>query len=82
MFIGSVRSLFSYRRQPIWFKKDLGCAHNIYSATKLIEHFIKGNSTVNLCALDISKAYDTVNHCGLLLKLIDRNVPLCFFKTH
>ena len=62
------------------FKKGFGCGHAIYSATKLIEHFIKGNSTVNLCALDISKAYDTVNHCGLLLKLIDRNVPLCFLK--
>lgn len=62
------------------FKKGLGCAHAIHSATKLMEHLIKGNSTVNLCALDISKAYDTVNHCGLLLKLIDRNVPLCFLE--
>ena len=28
--------------------------------------------------LDFSKAFDTISHCGLFLKLMDRNVPLCF----
>jgi hypothetical protein len=62
------------------FKKRLGCAHAIYSTSKLTEYFINGASTVNLSVLDIFKAYDTVNHCGFSLKLIDRNVPLCFLE--
>ena len=28
--------------------------------------------------LDFSKAFDTISHSGLFLKLMDRNVPLCF----
>ena len=35
-----------------------------------------GNSTVNLCALDMSKAFDKLNHYALFSKLMDRNVHL------
>ena len=31
--------------------------------------------TVNLCALDISKAFDRMNHHGLFVKLLDRRIP-------
>ena len=34
--------------------------------------FIKGGSTVNICSLDLSKAFDKTNHNGLLIKLMDR----------
>ena len=34
------------------------------------------NSTVNLCALDISKAFDRVNHVKLFSKMMDRNIPV------
>jgi len=29
----------------------------------LADHYVKGGSTVNLCALDIAKAFDRVDHC-------------------
>src|SRR5688572_29650750 len=32
-------------------------------------------STINLCALDMSKAFDKVNHFALFNKLMDRQVP-------
>ena len=38
---------------------------------------------VNLCAIDLSKAFGKVNHCALLIKLMQRNIPvnlLCFFE--
>jgi len=36
---------------------------------------VKG-STANLCAIDISKAFDRVNHFALLTKLMKRLIPV------
>ena len=41
----------------------------------VVERFIKGKNTGNLCAIDLSKAFDKVNH-ALLMKLIKRNLPV------
>jgi len=32
--------------------------------------------TVNLCAIDLSKAFDKVNHHALFMKLMKRNIPV------
>jgi len=42
---------------------------------------VADNSTVNICALDISKAFDRVDHFALLQGLIDRNVPRTFIDV-
>jgi len=57
------------------FKKGLGCSHAIYTVRKYVELFNNGGSTVNLCAIDISKAYDKTNHFALFVKLMQRNIP-------
>jgi len=44
------------------FKKGLGCNNSMYYVHNVVEHFTSGVSTVNLCALDLSKAFDNVNH--------------------
>jgi len=36
---------------------------------------IQGGSTVTLCAIDLSKAFDRVNHYALFSKLMKRFVP-------
>ena len=36
---------------------------------------IKQGSTVNLCAIDLSKAFDKVNHDALFMKLMQRFIP-------
>jgi hypothetical protein len=58
------------------FKKGHSCSHAVYSVRKTVDYFTNLNSTVNLCTLDISKAFDKVNHAKLFIKMMDRNVPL------
>jgi hypothetical protein len=43
--------------------------------TYITHRFIDGSSTVNLCALDLSKAFDKVNHSALFIKLMKRRIP-------
>ena len=42
----------------------------------MVEHYTAARSTVNLCVLDISKAFDKMNHHGLFMKLMKRSVPI------
>ena len=57
------------------FKKNIGCRDAIYCVRNIVDHFISHGSTVNLCTLDLSKAFDRMNHYVLFLKLMDRNLP-------
>ena len=57
------------------FKKHVGCSHAIYTLSSVVDHFVSNGSTVNLCSLDISKAFDRCNHYALFCKLIDRRIP-------
>jgi len=47
------------------FKKHLSCAHAIHSLKAVVDYYIKHDSTVNLCTIDLSKAFDRMNHQGL-----------------
>ena len=62
------------------FKKGLSCAHAIYSVRNIVERFNAGGSTANICAIDLSKAFDRVNHHALLIKLMKRHVPLVLLE--
>jgi len=44
------------------FKKKIGCAHALYTVRSVVDYFTSGDSVVNLCALDISKAFNKVSH--------------------
>ena len=78
-FEASISSLFeSYFRSEdnqFGFKKATGCTDAIFCANKLICSFTGAGDTAHIAALDISKAFDKVNHYALFLKLMDRNIP-------
>ena len=50
----------------------MSCKHAIYSVRSVVETFVGNRSTVNICTLDLSKAFDRVNHYALFIKLMDR----------
>jgi exonuclease III len=58
------------------FKKSVGTSHAVYSVRCVIDRYINSGSTVNLCAIDISKAFDRMNHHGLFIKLMQRSLPM------
>jgi len=57
------------------FKKHLGCRQAIYSVRSVIEHYTGNGSTVSVCSLDLSKAFDRTNHYALLTKLLEKRLP-------
>ena len=40
------------------FKENLGCTNAIFCVRNVIDYFIENDSTVNMCCLDVSKAFD------------------------
>jgi hypothetical protein len=58
------------------FKKKLGCSDAIFSLRSTVDYFVNNNSTVNICSLDVAKAFDRTNHFGLFIKLMKKYVPV------
>jgi endonuclease/exonuclease/phosphatase family metal-dependent hydrolase len=63
------------------FKKGSGCTHAIYRLRQTVERFINGGCTINICSIDLSKAFDRVNHNALFMKLMNRNIPLALLSV-
>ena len=57
------------------FKKNTGCRNAIYTARKAVEQLNQDGSTANICAIDLSKAFDKVNHHALYIKLMKKLIP-------
>ena len=63
------------------FKHGLGTSHAIYTVRRVVDYYVSRNSTVNICAVDISKAFDRMNHHGLFLKLMQRKIPVSVLRV-
>ena len=51
------------------------CAHAIYSLSCVVDYYVNCGSMINICALDLSKAFDKMSHYGLIIKLMERRIP-------
>ena len=58
------------------FKKNVGCRDAIFTLRTAVDRLLKDGSTANLCSLDLSKAFDKVNHQMLYIKLMERHLPV------
>ena len=62
------------------FKKGSGCRNAIYSFRKAVDNITQNGSTANVCSVDLRKAFEKVNHCGLYIKLMKRFVPTALLQ--
>ena len=62
------------------YKKKHSTNHAIYTVKKCINYFCTHGSSVYVSFLDCTKGFDRVSHDGLFLKLLERNVPLCWLR--
>ena len=69
-------TFFTTSDKQFGFKKGLSCSNAIYSIKTVIDEYVACGSTVSLRALDLSKAFDKMNHHALLIKLMNRQVPI------
>ena len=58
------------------FKKEKSCRDALYVLNETIEYLVERGSTVNLCAVDLSKVFDNVDHYTLFTKLLKKKVPI------
>ena len=59
-FIEKFGEILSTDNKQFGFKKGMGCNHAIFAVRQVVDRFIKGGNTVNLCSIDLSKAFDKV----------------------
>jgi len=65
------QSLFTTSRSQFGCKKNTSCSNAIPVARSTVDNIIRCGNTANLCAIDLSKAFDKVNHHALYLKLMN-----------
>ena len=52
----------------------------IYTLKEVIDFYKSQSTSIYVCFMDASKAFDRVNHWLLFKKLIDRGMPLIFVR--
>ena len=62
------------------YKRRLSASHAIYVLRECVNYFTTHGSNVLVSFLDCSKAFDTISHYGIYLKLMERGVPMCFLN--
>jgi len=62
------------------FKKGRGCRDAVFALSETVNYYANNASTVNICTVDVSKAFDKISHQALFSKLINRKAPLCLIK--
>ena len=63
------------------YKRRHSISHAIFSVKSCIDYFTSRGSSVIAAFLDCSKGFDKIDHNAIFIKLMNRNVPLCFLNV-
>jgi hypothetical protein len=63
------------------FVSNGGCNKALFTFRSTVQFFFDGDSRVYVASLDLCKAFDRVNHFGLLLCLLKHGLPLCLINV-
>ena len=77
----NVFKFFGSSDNQFGFKKAADAVMLFIPLHNAVNRYIEGGCTVNLCSIDLTKAFDKVDHCALFMKLMKRNVPLKLLDT-
>ena len=70
------KDLFVSSDLQFGFKKNRGCRDALFTFAETVDYFVANNSTVNICAVDLSRAFDEVKHHVLFSKLMNKKFPV------
>ena len=73
-------SYFVSSEYQFGFKKGRGCRDALYILSEAVNNFVSNNSNMNICAIDLTKAFDCINHDILFIKLMNIKIPCCLLK--
>ena len=59
------RFVFCHKRQPVWIQEGSKLLTDHLLVRCVVNKYTEGGSTVSICALDLFKAFDKVNHFPL-----------------
>ena len=77
LLLSNISKYFVSSDNQFGFKKNLACSRAIFSVRSTVDYFDNRNSTVNICSLDVAKAFDrTISHFTLFLQLMKKSVPV------
>jgi len=62
-------------------RKKLGCGPGVYLLQNVTDYFVSRSSPVYMASLDVSKAFDRINHEKLFVKLSEHGAPQCFISV-
>jgi len=79
-FLSRFGSYFVTSDLQCGFKYKVGSNDALSVLCNTVEYVTSNCSTVSIASLDMAKAFDNVNHYALFLKLMKRQVPVCFIR--
>ena len=70
------------RLDDLQFGYEEGCSTNMctWMAVETVDYFMRNDSDVYVCVMDMKKAFDTVQHSVLFKKLVHKGIPYIYIR--
>ena len=75
-----MQKYFETSSRQFGFKKGVGCRDAILNVKLASDHFTSNHSNVNICTIDVKKAFDSLNYNIIYNRLMDVHMPVCYIE--